>query len=183
MDSLEQQIFSRAAELLPDLISLKNCPADQIIFSQDDIFTDVLKIKRGLAKASFLTSDGKEVTKWFAAEGQIAAATLSLTQRLPASFTLTALEDCAFDVIRGMNLNELLIKDHPFAVLIAKYAFSIAAKKEKRELDFLTKSPLERFNDFRNESPYLMERLTQNELSKYLGITPVALSRMKSRLR
>tara|TARA_B110001454_G_C12723270_1_gene436157 strand:+ start:35382 stop:35933 length:552 start_codon:yes stop_codon:yes gene_type:complete len=183
MNSLEQQIFSKAEALIPDKISEKSFRADQKIFHQDDVFMDVLRIKKGFTKASFLTSEGKEVTKWFAAEGQIVASTLSLTLQAPAGFTLTAMEDTEFTYIRGFDLNALLEQDHRFAILVAKYAFSIAAKKEKRELDFLTKTPQERLVEFQRESSQLVGRLTQNELSKYLGITPVALSRIKARLR
>ena len=56
-----------------------------------------------------------------------------------------------------------------------------AMKKEKREFEFLCQSAEERFRMLAKNSPSLVEKVTQNDLARYLGITPVGLSRIKKR--
>jgi len=60
---------------------------------------------------------------------------------------------------------------------------ALAMRKERREHAFLTKSPEENYRELAAESPGLVQRLTQNDIARYLGITPVALSRIRGRLR
>ena len=55
-------------------------------------------------------------------------------------------------------------------------------KKELREHDLLCLSAEERYRNFLNDSPALVERITQMDMARYLGITPIALSRIKGRL-
>jgi len=54
-------------------------------------------------------------------------------------------------------------------------------KKEQGEFEFLCMSAEERFCRIAEVSPTLLEKVTQNDLSRYLGITPVGLSRIKKR--
>ncbi|MBE0385874.1 Crp/Fnr family transcriptional regulator [Pseudoalteromonas luteoviolacea] len=62
---------------------------------------------------------------------------------------------------------------------IIRVLLGLALKKERREFELLTLSATERFNNLRNDDPQLVAKLTQNDIAKYLGITPVALSRIK----
>lgn len=47
----------------------------------------------------------------------------------------------------------------------------------------LALSPEENYRQLLAESPDLAQRLTQNDIARYLGITPVALSRIRGRRR
>ena len=58
---------------------------------------------------------------------------------------------------------------------------SLAIKKERREYEFLCLSAPERFALLKQRDPELVAKLTQNDIARYLGITPVALSRIKQR--
>ena len=52
-------------------------------------------------------------------------------------------------------------------------------KKERREYEFLCLSAEERYRLLIKRSPDLVRQVTQNEIARYLGITPVALSRIR----
>ena len=58
----------------------------------------------------------------------------------------------------------------------------LAMKKERREYEFLCLSAEDRYRLIREREPTMLGRVTQNDIARYLGITPVALSRIKSRL-
>ena len=58
----------------------------------------------------------------------------------------------------------------------------LGLKKEIREYQLLCLSAEEAYADFKRTSPDLVKRLTQIDLARYLGITPIALSRIKKRV-
>jgi CRP-like cAMP-binding protein len=101
---------------------------------------------------------------------------------LPARTHIEALEDCDLLVGRYEDLRALY-RRHPgwqaAGRLIAEQHF---IAKERREYEFLQQSASERYLAFRNERPDLAGRLAQYQVASYLGITPVALSRIVRRL-
>jgi len=56
-------------------------------------------------------------------------------------------------------------------------------RKRMREEELLCLSAEKRYLDFVSSEPILAQRLEQQEIAAYLRITPVALSRIKRRLR
>jgi len=63
----------------------------------------------------------------------------------------------------------------------ARYAEMLFAEKERREREFLSDDAATRYRTFLADSPDLESRLPQYFIASYLGITPVALSRIRGR--
>ena len=82
----------------------------------------------------------------------------------------------AFDSLLETKLNPKEISN-----LMIEALFNLSIKKEQREYEFLCLSAPERYSIFKEKQPDLIERITQNDLARYLGITPVALSRIINR--
>jgi CRP-like cAMP-binding protein len=55
-------------------------------------------------------------------------------------------------------------------------------RKEHREMELLTLSPEERYRNFLRNYPTLATVIRQRDIASYVRVTPVALSRIKSRL-
>lgn len=55
--------------------------------------------------------------------------------------------------------------------------------KEQREYEFLQLDVMERYNKFKEDFGPLMGKIPQHQIASYLGITPVALSRVLSKAR
>ncbi len=68
-------------------------------------------------------------------------------------------------------------KDFLIAILTKGYI-----KKEKREWELLQLSAEERYRRFLKEYPGLERRIKQHYIATYLGITPVALSRIRRKI-
>ena len=67
---------------------------------------------------------------------------------------------------------------HKLLITILEKAF---CKKEKREREFLLYNAQERYESFLTSYPNLENRIRQHVIASYLGITPVALSRLKNK--
>jgi len=57
---------------------------------------------------------------------------------------------------------------------------NFAMKKEQREYELLCLSAQQRYQNLLARVPNIYEMVTQNDMARYLGITPVALSRIKN---
>ena len=78
--------------------------------------------------------------------------------------------------VKKMRFKRLFL----FNIKNTRFSF-ISQKKEQREYEFLNFSAEERYQKFAAENAQLIDHLTQNDVARYLGITPVALSRIKKR--
>jgi hypothetical protein len=54
--------------------------------------------------------------------------------------------------------------------------------KEQREYEFLQLSAEERYRQFCAERPEHLAQIPQHQVASYIGITPVALSRIRARV-
>lgn len=64
-----------------------------------------------------------------------------------------------------------------------EHLLKFALTKERRETEFLTESAEVRYRMLFDSSPELFDKVTQKDIARYLGITPVALTRIRNRSR
>lgn len=140
-------------------------------------------IHEGLAKAYYTTIDGKEFIKSIIGEGECIASAQVIVQGEPCPFYLITLERTRFIEIPGTRLLELVRKCSEFTQFMNSTLLQIAMKKERREYELLCLSAEQRYRLFCQRNPRLLERLSQIDIARYLGITPVALSRIRKRIR
>lgn len=137
----------------------------------------------GLLRFFYIDRAGKEATKAFRGPYELAAAYPEMLLGIPARSHIQALEDCELLVGRYEDLQGLY-RRHPCWLEVGRLcAEQYFIAKERREFEFLQQSASERYLTFLRERPDLAGRLPQYQIASYLGITPVALSRIVGRLR
>lgn len=151
----------------------------QFVFQQGDVNTSIYICQSGLLKAYYLTPDGKELVKSFIQEGEFIGSLIACHLAEPATFSLMCLEDCSLKRIPFSALQAIAENNPEVSSLMTKALIDLAIKKERREFEFLCLSAPERYALFKQRAPNLIDRVTQNDIARYLGITPVALSRIK----
>lgn len=83
---------------------------------------------------------------------------------------------------RFEKLHERSREDHELANKMIELLLRFSMKKEWREYEFLCLSAEARYALLLEATPELINKVTQNDIARYLGITPVALSRIKKRI-
>jgi len=162
-------------------IKRRNFKKSDIIIQQGEVCPEIYFIRSGLVKLSYSTLDGKEFIKSFIPEGGLFGSLYSQLTGGGSTFSAIALEDLDVEVMAFSTLQEL-IQDYPAFQQFALNLFQqLALKKEIREYEFLCLSAQQRYEKFCQQQPELIERIKQADLALYLGITPIALSRMKHR--
>lgn len=149
------------------------------LMAQGGPATSFFVLERGLIKLSYATPDGAERIKSFIvdrgvfgpglddAEGQYSAVTLeaSSTVALPRTWVMAQIAESA-------ALKEAL----------ARFEAWLRARKQAREQALLCDTPETRYRDFIAGDPRLAARLQQGDIARFIGMTPIAFSRLKRRV-
>lgn len=155
----------------------------EYIFMQGDSDKSLYFIQSGLLKAYYTSDDGKESVKSFLLPNDIIGSLASGYADGGCTFSLICLESTILRKLSFEMIFETSKKDLEMANNMIELLISFAMKKEKREFEFLCLSAEERFCKILESSPIILEKVTQNDLARYLGVTPVGLSRIKKRIQ
>lgn len=151
------------------------------VIRQGDNVPDIFVLESGLIKLHYITYDGKEWIKSFIADLGVFGSR-SAQSGLTSAFTANCIERS-----RVARLPYPLFLDavsaNP-ALNLACLAFSewVGLKKERREYELLCLSAEQRCRQFLDNEAALAARLSQGDVARYLGITPIAFSRIKKRI-
>ena len=154
---------------------------DDHLFRQGDMDLSLYYVKDGLMKAYYISDDGKEFVKSFLQTGNIIANLTSAYLKQPCSYSVVCLEPATFIKVSFDQIYRLSLENQSMAKTMIDVLLQLALKKERREYEFLCLSAEKRYQLLLENMPDLLEKITQNDIARYLGITPVALSRIKNR--
>ena len=153
----------------------------ETVFAQGEVCPKVYLIRSGVVKLSYLTLEGKELIKSFVAEGGTFGSLFSQLCQGPSTYSAIALEALTVETVDYSLLEQLATSNAQMQNLLVGFFQQLALKKEIREYELLCLSAGERYQNFCREFPNLVTRIKQADLALYLGITPIALSRIKNR--
>lgn len=129
----------------------------------------VYKVEKGLLRSYSIDSKGKEHIYMFAPEGWIVADSQWID--IPTELYIDALEDSTLTV-----LTKDLDKVSDNTVALVKRISVL----QKRIIMLMSASAIERYEHFVLTYPQIIQRVPQKMIASYLGITPEALSKVKS---
>lgn len=159
------------------------CPKRQHLFRQGEYDDNLYLLQKGLLKTYYVTNDGKETIKSFIQADNVIGNLSAAYAQEACTFNVVALQDSQLIRIPLKRITEAVQESHEIAQKVLAVLMSLSIKKERREYEFLSLSAEERYRAFCNKSPQLLESVTQSDIALYLGITPVALSRIKKRVQ
>jgi CRP-like cAMP-binding protein len=152
------------------------------VFRQGGDDRSLYLLQSGLLKAYYLSDEGRETIKSFILPGETIASLVSAYRHECCSFNLLALEHSVLRAVGFDALRAAVRTDLPFASAVVDLLLEFGMKKERREKELLTESAEARYRLLLEASPGLPGKVKQKDLARYLGITPVALSRIRARL-
>ena len=166
-------------EQLLQHLSGRSFEKQQYLIRAGDVAENFYFIHRGIVRFYYSTADGKEFNKHFAIEGQMAGSFHSLVLNAPSGFFVQALEPTDTIVLPNKVLNDFYDRHPCWERIGRKHAESMFIVKESRERDLLLDSLETRYHRFIEEYSGLAERIPQYHIASFLGVTDVALSRLR----
>ena len=173
------------AGIEPLAAAMRVLPAERgtDLFRQGEPDGNLYYLHRGLVRLGYLDTKGAALTKSIVAEGGLFGSLKALANGATASFTATALEDSAVVRVPYAALEQAMALDLRWERAARLVLQDLALAKEEREFELLTLTPTQRWTRLQGKRPDLVARVSQMELARLIGVTPVALSRIKGRAR
>lgn len=135
----------------------------------------------GIFRLYYDDENGNDLTKGFSTAGKFVISYSALAQRRPSFFHIEALVDTdvlQFNFSQWMQMVEEDIRWYPF---LFKLLETVYIMKELREKSFLLDSAAERYMAFQRDYPNLENEIKLYHIASFIGVTPEALSRIRSK--
>ncbi|REA64238.1 Crp/Fnr family transcriptional regulator [Dyadobacter luteus] len=170
-------------QALAEKMVVKTIRKKEFLVKQGQISRDIYFMISGSCRL-YYEKDGEEKTTYFFFENNLIADYLGCVTDNPSSMSIQALEDCELIYFKYQTLTDLY-ESHPiYQVFGRKLAEYLFAGLDMRLAELLTLTPEERYLKFMNTAikRKIIERIPQQYIASYLGITPVSLSRIRRRI-
>jgi CRP-like cAMP-binding protein len=148
-----------------------------------DVPDKVAFVVSGLFRVFFVTKEGEDRTLAFREEGRLLSAFDSSREGGRSWLGIQALEDSVLSYIALGDYRRLLGGDPCWLELSSKYMELLFREKQERERELLSDDARTRYLKLLERHPGIEGRVLQYHIASYVGITPVALSRIRRRLR
>lgn len=153
----------------------------EVLLSANQCSGNIWFLDEGLIRNVYLTKEGKEFNKSFVAAPSFCGSTRELINGQASRFSIEALEPCSIITLPIKHLHQWKAEDIKWQQLYIHYLESLLLKKEQREAELLLDDATTRYASFKKEYANLLGRIPAYQIAAYLGITEVALSRIKNR--
>lgn len=170
-------------DIIDKSASLVNFQEGEYLHRAGEPANRVFFLITGLCRYFYITQQGKEFNKSFVKEHQFCGAIHYTKQPEQCRYNIQALEDTVCIAIPSKTLYELYESFHYWCIVGRISMEMLAIKKERREAEFLLDSAEERYRRFLEENPGVSSRINQLHIASYLGITNVALSRIRKKMK
>lgn len=142
----------------------------QVLQRKGDLYSKSYKVESGLLRSYTIDEKGKEHIFMFGPEGWIV--TDYVFPNEPCELYIDALEDSVIVPIE---------KTSPQDIDLKKFIKRIRVLQNRVTM-LMSASATERYEYFVSTYPNIIQRVPQHMIASYLGITPEALSSLKSQL-
>jgi CRP-like cAMP-binding protein len=143
---------------------------------KEDYLNVVIK---GLVRKYVPSSIRGEVTLQLATEGHFIQSEISFHRRTPSDVVIQTLEPTVLVSMHYERMQEAMDKVPEAEALGRIIIMQMFIKKDARYFDQLKISTRERFIDYMNNHPHMLQRVPQKVLASYLNIKPETFSRLK----
>jgi len=164
---------------LAGITSKGNYRKGDFLFREGKVNNNIYFIGDGIARA-FVHHEHREVTFWFAKEGDPLLSIQSYVENLPGYENIELLEDCVLFQLKKDDLEKLYSEDIHLANWGRKLADKSFVDTEKRLISRQFKTSVERYHELLNRQPDLFKRVQLKLIASYLGMTQVTLSRIRA---
>ena len=156
-------------------------PAKAILLEAGNVATDIFLVRTGCLR-SWFNADGKDVTLQFFMPGHPVASFESLINSAPSEYSIETILPTEVAIVNGLEFKSW-VESHPeYHLQGIHFAMERLSSYQKLFLSRIKDTPQERYESLLKEHPEIIAQIPQHYIASYLGITPVSLSRIRSRL-
>lgn len=167
---------------IKNIFKLQKIPAKTTLLESGDVSKYQYIISKGCLRLFIIKEDGNEVTVQFFFENQMVASMESAFTGKPGRMYLESIEDSEVIIARLKDWKELFVRYPEYNQVLILFLQKRLLYYADLYTSFILKTPEQRYEKLVNENPEIIERVPHYYIASYLGVTPVSLSRIRSRL-
>lgn len=175
-------LSDRDFDYLMAKVELRNFDKKQKLIIPGEIENYLNFVEKGLVRKYFIKGREEKVTE-IVNENHLINSMVSFISGLPSLYFVEAIEPTTVLSITNESLENLYNSSFKFERLTRLIISAAYIQNEKQNYDQMRLSVRERFIQFMQNNPDLLQRVPQKHLASYLNIKPETFSRMKHLLR
>lgn len=165
-------------DLIIPLLELRTYDKKTYVVEQGEVDNYLNIVLKGLVR-KYVKAPKGEVTIQLATEGHLVQSEISFHKRIPSDVILETLENTVLVSVHHDNIN-WAVNHLPGAEALGRSIVTqMFIKKDNRYMEQLNISTRERFLQYMNNHPHMLQRVPQKILASYLNIKPETFSRLK----
>jgi len=175
-------INEEVQKAISDITVRRDIAENTLLFRHGDVCKEFHFLEKGIARV-FYYKDGKDVTAWFASEGQIVSAIDSLFTGQTSFYNIQLTED---SVLWSLQFDKIEPVFEAFPIVERLGRLMITQNYlllDERMKLFAFCSAEERYEKLLVQIPDITQRVKLGFIASYLGISQEHLSRIRSGLR
>lgn len=166
-------------EILRSRVTPKSLKKGEFMQREGDAVKHGAFVAKGFLRSYVIDNKGKEHIIQFAPENWWISDKAGVSQQATATFFIDAIEDSEILLMDYESHKTCLQTIPAYAASFQSGMQKRGAAKDKRIVQALSATAEERYNDFIETYPSVVQRVPQHMLASFLGITPETLSRIR----
>ena len=164
------------------LWSERHFPKGAPVFAPGDGSDDVFLLLSGLVKLVYTTEGGDDWIKSFVIDQGVFSGRGASDATMGESYGAVCLEPCRIIRLPRPFVQKAVAENEARQRAYQEFSAWVLARKQAREAALLTLTPEARYRALCIHAPQTLTRLPQGDVARFLGITPIAFSRIKRRI-
>ena len=182
-------ITDKQWEIINHKIKIKKYKKGDTILFTDDVCDKIRFLNTGITRMFYFDENAKEFTCHLSFNDNnkylidyFAIDYSSFSNESPSRYSIDVLEDTQISEISSKDVKDLSLQMDIFTQLHAIVNNQIHLVMSDNLIDINMYSNAQRYQSFIEKYPNIHKKIPQYIIASYLGITPVALSRIKTKL-
>jgi len=163
--------------------TLRHYRKGEYLFRQGDPAPKLFFLATGLVRYVSVSPEGKEFTQSFIAAPYISGSTRAMVRQCEVLFSIEVLEPVICLEFEWLPFYNQMKQQPGFLETYVAILEALFIMKEERESAFVKLSAEQRYLQFIEQNGHLADRIPLQQIASYIGITPVALSRIRKKLK
>lgn len=140
-------------------------------------------ITEGVLRVYYYNNQGEEITRYFIDENHLVLSGNTIDEIYTASEYLSAVTDCRLVTFSKQDWRDITDTIIGWDTIVQKIIAKHYREKMERRGSLVSQDGTERYLDFLQKFPSLVNRVPLNYIASYLGITQSSLSRIRKNIR